>query len=330
MRIRLNSQSSLPTGWVDVSLKDICDIIVGQSPSSSTYNDSGEGLPFFQGKAEFGEIYPTIKKYCSEPVRIAPKNSILLSVRAPVGPTNIASVECCIGRGLAALVPQGGIASEYILYLMRSVEQKMDALGTGSTFKAISKDVVENLIFSIPPLEEQKRILAKIEELFFELDAGVENLKNAKEQLAVYRQSLLKQAFEGKLTADWRKENTHKLESGDALLKRVKQEREDYYKQRHAQWKKEVKLWETGDKKGKRPSEPQKPKELNPIHKDELSGLPQLPEGWVWIRLGALPFNVFDGPFGSNLKSSDYVNSGVRVVRLENIGDLEFMTCPVF
>lgn len=315
MSIRFNSQSSLPTGWVDVLLKDICDIFFGQSPPSSTYNDIGEGLPFFQGKAEFGEIYPTIKKYCSAPVKIAPKNSILLSVRAPVGPTNITSLNCCIGRGLAALVPLGGIATEYMLYLMRSIEKKVDTLGTGSTFKAISKDVVENLSFSIPPLEEQKRVLAKIEELFSELDAGVENLKKAKEQLAVYRQSLLKQAFEGKLTEVWRKENANVLESSDALLKRVKQDREKYYKKQLDQWASENRQWEARGKKGEKPIKPQAQKILPPMSKEESESLPKLPTGWTWVRLGEL----IETPAYGTSKKSDYGVDGTGVLRIPNI-----------
>ena len=95
--------TGLPKGWKIVKLGDLCDIVMGQSPPSSTYNSDGIGLPFFQGKAEFTELYPLTKKWCSEPKKIAELNDILLSVRAPVGDTNIANQKCCIGRGLAAI-----------------------------------------------------------------------------------------------------------------------------------------------------------------------------------------------------------------------------------
>ena len=317
----LNIQGDeLPKGWAIAPLEEICLIIMGQSPPSSTYNEEGEGLPFFQGKAEFGELYPIAKKYCSIPSKIAPQKSVLLSVRAPVGPTNIADVECCIGRGLAALVPQVGMTSEFILYLMRSIEQAVDSLGTGSTFKAIGKKVVENLNFALPPLNEQNRIVAKIEELFTELDEGVENLKKAKEQLGIYRQSLLKHAFEGKLTEKWRKENADKLESGEALLKRVKKEREDYFKKQLDQWEKDVTQWETEGKPGKKPAKPRKPKKLEPITEEELKELPELPDGWAWGRLGYMTCGVEYGTAAKSRKQGKY-----PVLRMGNIQECQFV-----
>lgn len=84
-------------------LEEICAINMGQSPDSSTYNEDGNGLPFFQGNADFGEIYPAVRMWCSEPTKIAREKDILISVRAPIGALNIANCECCIGRGLAAL-----------------------------------------------------------------------------------------------------------------------------------------------------------------------------------------------------------------------------------
>jgi type I restriction enzyme S subunit len=89
---------------------------MGQSPPSNTYNTYGEGLPFFQGKTEFNELYPTIKKWCSQPAKIVEKDAVLISVRAPVGPTNIAPDRCCIGRGLAGLMPYPGVSNRFVLY----------------------------------------------------------------------------------------------------------------------------------------------------------------------------------------------------------------------
>ncbi|HHL33367.1 MAG TPA: restriction endonuclease subunit S, partial [Desulfobulbaceae bacterium] len=102
-------RGKLPDGWILEKLPTLTNIVMGQSPPSSTYNTVGNGLPFFQGKAEFGKIFPTVQKYCSNPKKIAEKNSTLLSVRAPVGPTNLADRTCCIGRGLAAISPIFGI-----------------------------------------------------------------------------------------------------------------------------------------------------------------------------------------------------------------------------
>lgn len=178
-------------------LKDCCTIIAGQSPESKYYNTNGEGLPFFQGKADFGELYPSIRVYCSQPTKIAEKDDILLSVRAPVGPTNLAPCKVCIGRGLTAIRPSEVLLTRYVLLFFRHFEAQLASKGTGTTFKAITQDVVKNLEIPIPPLAEQERIVSRIEELFSELDAGVETLKKTKAQLAVYRQAVLKEAFEG-------------------------------------------------------------------------------------------------------------------------------------
>lgn len=177
-------------------LKDCCTIIAGQSPESKYYNTDGIGLPFFQGKADFGELYPTIRVYCSQPTKVAEKDDILLSVRAPVGPTNLAPCRICIGRGLTAIRPSEVLLTRYVLLFFRYFEAQLASKGTGTTFKAITQDIVKNLEIPIPPLSEQERIVARIEELFSQLDAGVETLKKTKAQLAVYRQAVLKEAFE--------------------------------------------------------------------------------------------------------------------------------------
>lgn len=185
---------------VTMKLKDCCTIIAGQSPESKYYNTEGIGIPFFQGKADFGEVYPRIRVYCSQPTKIAEKDDILLSVRAPVGPTNLSPGTVCIGRGLTAIRPSEILNLRYLLHYFRYFEVQLQQKGTGTTFKAITQDVVKNLEVPIPSLEEQERIVARIEELFSELDNGVETLRKTKQQLAVYRQAVLKQAFDTKDT----------------------------------------------------------------------------------------------------------------------------------
>ena len=176
-------------------LQDCATIIAGQSPESKYYNSTGEGIPFFQGKADFGELYPKVRVYCSSPTKIAQYNDILLSVRAPVGPTNLSPGTVCIGRGLAAIRPDDSLDLKYLLYYFRYFETQLSAKGTGTTFKAINQKLIKNLEISIPPLNEQFRIVARIEELFSELDKAVGTLKTIKEQLEVYRQAVLKDAF---------------------------------------------------------------------------------------------------------------------------------------
>lgn len=178
-----------------VKLKDCCTIIAGQSPESKYYNTEGEGLPFFQGKADFGELYPTIRVFCSEPIRIAKKDDILLSVRAPVGPTNLAPSTVCIGRGLTAIRPKDGLKLKYLLWYFRYFETQLQQKGTGTTFGAITQKVIKEMEIPIPSEEEQNKVVAKIEEMFSNLDASISELRAAKEKLKVYRQAVLKEAF---------------------------------------------------------------------------------------------------------------------------------------
>lgn len=143
--------------------------------------------------------------------------------------------------------------------------------------------------FFLPPfsLKRQRQVVAKIEALFSELDKGVESLKTAREQLKIYRQAVLKHAFEGKLTAHWREENADKLESPEQLLARIQHERETRYQQQLQEWKSAVKGWEKNGKEGKKPSKP-KHKEISKLSAEELSLLPKLPPGYFYTYLSNL------------------------------------------
>lgn len=151
--------------WETKKLGEIANIQMGQSPPGETYNSDGIGLPFFQGKAEFGEEYPTRVKWCSQPSRIAEAGDILLSVRAPVGPTNFAIERCCIGRGLAAIrCKPKNCNQRYIRYYLKRFESDIVARGVGSTFTAINRSDIERLELPVPPLAEQERIVKLLDE----------------------------------------------------------------------------------------------------------------------------------------------------------------------
>ena len=181
--------------WIENELGKICNIEMGQSPPSSTYNEIGEGMPFFQGKAEFTELYPVVKKWCTVPKKTAKVNDILISVRAPVGSTNKANIDCAIGRGLAAITYPFG--NNYLWFYLKFIERTLDDQGTGTTFKAISGNILKSQKIPLAPLPEQRAIVSRIEQLFSELNNGIANLKSAKEKLEIYKQAVLKKAFEG-------------------------------------------------------------------------------------------------------------------------------------
>lgn len=199
-------RNNLPKNWCECKLEDCVEIILGQSPKSETYNDKEEGIPFFQGKADFGTIYPNVRFYCNKPSKIAKNGDILLSIRAPVGAVNISNLNCCIGRGLAALRGKGNIQNNFVYFLIKAYEIILHQQSTGTTFDAITGNALKNINIILPPLEEQGRIVEKIEELFSDIDNGIKDLKTAQAQIKQYRQSVLKSAFEGKLykTSEWK------------------------------------------------------------------------------------------------------------------------------
>jgi len=204
--------SNLPTGWQEIPLNEISEIVMGQSPPSSSYNSEGRGLPFFQGKAEFQALYPRVVKFCDEPKKIAETGDILLSVRAPVGPTNLNKEKSCIGRGLAAIRPSQVTSSQYLLNYLRFIEPILSKQGTGSTFTAISKKDVEGIAVLLAPLDEQQRIVAKLDQLLAKVDACKERLDKIPAILKRFRQSVLAAACSGRLTADWRQADTKRAD----------------------------------------------------------------------------------------------------------------------
>ena len=138
-------------------LKDVCNINMGQSPDSNSYNENGDGVPFFQGNADFGERYPIVKKWCNAPTKMATSEDILISVRAPIGAVNYAKEDCCIGRGLAAITPdKTKVSPEFIFWLLKRKKDELNDKGTGSTFKAIGRTVLEEIL--IPDIEIEKQI----------------------------------------------------------------------------------------------------------------------------------------------------------------------------
>ena len=137
-------------------LKNIAQITMGQSPDSSSYNEEEKGLPFYQGNADFGELYPTARVWCDAPKKIASEGDILISVRAPIGALNYASEDCCIGRGLAAITIKNEAEKNYVYHLLKARKTDLNSKGTGSTFKAIGKSVLEEVQVPVISREQQE------------------------------------------------------------------------------------------------------------------------------------------------------------------------------
>jgi type I restriction enzyme S subunit len=183
--------NKLPSGWQIKSLGEVSEIIAGQSPPSATYNKNKIGLPFYQGKTDFGETYPSVRVWCSNPTKIALPNDILISVRAPVGPTNICDTEACIGRGLNAIRAKENSNYKFILYFLRTIENKLANQGRGSTFSAITQSELKEISIPFPSLPIQKQIA----EILEKADQAKQKRKEANKLTEQFLQSAFIEMF---------------------------------------------------------------------------------------------------------------------------------------
>ena len=181
--------------WYPGVLSDIAEITMGQSPSGSSYNEDGIGTVFFQGRAEFGFRFPTIRLYTTEPKRMARKNDVLISVRAPVGDLNVAHEDCCIGRGLGAIHSKDNHQS-FVLYTLYSLRKELDVFnGEGTVFGSINRDALNSMPIRIP----SKEMLDEFEALVAPMDAIILNNHDESCRLASIRDGLLPRLMSGEL-----------------------------------------------------------------------------------------------------------------------------------
>jgi type I restriction enzyme S subunit len=175
----------IPMDWEVVRLSHVSEINMGQSPPSGDCNEEKEGLPFYQGNAEFGSKYPNPQKWCEKPKKIANQGDILVSIRAPVGEINIAPHQCCIGRGLAAITAKS-IHSSYLYHSLFIHRRALQKIAQGSTFDAINSRELSDLLIFLPPFLEQKKIaeiLTTVDEAIEKTNQIIEKTKKVKKGL---------------------------------------------------------------------------------------------------------------------------------------------------
>lgn len=303
----------LPEGWRWAIMNQVADINPKRDFSGLSDDIELTFVPMAAVAEESGAIDISQRRQVAE-IRKG-------YTRFQSGDVLFAKITPCMENGKAAVVPDvphklGAGSTEFHVLAPQEVlpqylfywvtqrwfrqEAKFNMTGTAGQ-KRVPTTWLKSSTIPVPPLETQRRIVARIDELFSELDDGETALAHAREDLEIYRKALLKAAVTGELTADWRAANPPK-ETGEQLLQRILAER-------RARWEADPK------NKGKRYKEPAAP---------DTSDLPELPEGWAWASIESLlanePHALTDGPFGSNLKSAHYQAEGPAVIRLQNIG----------
>lgn len=331
------SGEELPTSWESPAIKDCCEL----NPRLN--------------KAEIPDA--TIVHFVPMPAVEALVNRVDVSALRPFsevkkgytpfkgGDVIFAKITPCMENGKVAVVPeldyelalgstefhvirpQGDLLPLWFFFFLSSRTYRSEAEHnmTGAVGqRRVPIDFIAQSLIPLPPLNEQKRIVEKIEELFSELDAGEESLRRARRQLGVYRQSLLKQSFEGKLTAKWREEHPDLLESPDQLLARIQAERQQRYERQFMEWEKAVESWKKDGKSGDRPSKPREPEAPAPPSTEHELRKWVLPPEWMWTQLGSVSFVTKLAGF----EYTDYVRyddgGDLKVIKAENAGRFGF------
>lgn len=318
---------------MECKLSDIAELIRGVTYKKSQVLQTGDSnaIPLLRATniSDILDFYDCVyvSKECISDEQLLKKSDIVLAASSGskhiVGKSAILNSKWfgSFGAFCFCIRCNKNVSANYISYIINSKQyrDKLSELSAGSNINNLKREHILGLKISIPPYAEQKRIVTKIEELFSCLDAGVAALERIQGKLKQYRASLLKSAVEGRLTADWRKNNPPS-ESGAELLARI-------LKERRAKWEEEqLAAYQAS---GKTPPKNWRDKYKEPVAPD-TKDLPSLPEGWCWASLeqlsDTLPNSLAIGPFGSDLKVSDYCAAGVPLVFVRNIRSQNFNT----
>jgi type I restriction enzyme S subunit len=295
---RVGASPQLPQGWQWITIGEIVTFEYGKGLRADKRDQSGR-VPVYGSNGIVG--YHT-NSLVEEPCLVAGR-------KGAAGELHKSTMPCWPIDTTYYVVPPNDVDLSFLFYLFSTLQ--FGALDKSTAIPGLNRNDAYALPIPLAPINEQHRIVAKIEELFTQLDAGVAALEQAGALLKRYRQAVLKAAVTGELTREWREALKDEIEPADRLLERI-------LKERREKWEEEQRA------KGKDPS---KMKYKDPAW-SETDGLEDLPEGWVWATVDQLtahePNSFTDGPFGLKLKTAHYTEEGPRVIRLQNIGDGAF------
>jgi type I restriction enzyme S subunit len=312
------NDDNVPAGWCVVPLETIATKITDGTHKTPAYQATGVRFISIKNIRPFQLVnWNSYEKYISESEhrelvrRCHPERDDILFPR--IGTLGYAKlidfdevVSIFVGLGLIKLQHDVVLPKFVEFYMNTPYISRLSAEKANGTGRmTLPLEETRRFPFPLPPLREQHRIVARIEELFSELEKAIESLTLARAQLKAFRQVLLKAAFEGKLTADWRAANADKLEPPGTLLARIRAERDQWYRTEHRDWESRCKDWEAAGRIGPRPTRPEPHAIASPLREEETAALPRLPEGWTYTRLSEIA----------------YVSSGVAVSKSRQYED---------
>lgn len=310
---------NLPTSWESVTIGESLDLINGRAFKPKEWSTAGRPIIRIQNlnnpKAAFNYYVGELPEKFS-----VATGDLLFAWSGTPGTSFGAHIwkgpDAWLNQHIFKVIfPRDVFDKTFLQFAInQNLAQYIGVAHGGAGLAHITKGKFEASSLPLPPLSEQKRIVAKIEELFSELEAGEESLRAARRQLGVYRQSLLKQAFEGKLTETWRAENPDKLESPAQLLARIQAARQARYEQQLKDWETALAKWEKSNRSSSKPRRPSSPDEIESLSPEILNDMAVLPSGWFWGRLGTMTLSV---QYGTAAKSSK--TGECPVIRMGNL-----------
>ena len=294
----MTGNNGLPQGWVWTTIGEACKTTSGGTPSRKVSSYYGGEIPWLKsGELEDSLIHST-KEFITDTglknssAKVFPKGTLLIALYgATVGKLGILGIDAATNQAICALYPPEDLDNKYLFWFLRKQREELLKARIGGAQPNISQSILREVALPLPPRPEQERIVARIEELFTQLEAGVAELQNAKAQLKRYRASVLKSAVEGELTREWREAHQGQVKPAEKLLARILSERRE--------------KWEAEGGKGKY-KEPAAP---------ETDGLPELPNGWMWVNVG----QIADFRNGINFSKTQKGNKGVLTIDVLNM-----------
>ena len=326
MSIEVQPRWPVPPNWAWATLAQLGEVVGGGTPSTKEPSYWGEDINWISPADLTGYTDKTIRRgqkgisrlgLDNSSARVVPAGSVHFSSRAPIGHVVISSEEIATNQGFKSLVPACGILNAYVYYYLIASREYARNRASGTTFLELSGKAFGELSIPVAPTNEQLRIVSKVEELFSELDAGMEGLKKVRTQLDTYRKVVLRHGFEGRFTKPLRKANKEKIETLGQFLNRISRARAKRYESQLRDWRMAVDKWKAGPRLNRRPPRPASPRSVSPLLEVETERLPTLPAGWLYVRLGLL----IDEPKYGTSKKCDYDFLGTGVLRIPNVVD---------
>lgn len=336
--------TELPRGWVETQISEIVELQANGKPFQQGWSPQCESRPANEGEwgvvkttaIQHGEFWAHENK--ALPSKLEPKPLIEIRqgdiLMTCAGPRNRCGVACLVKATRSKLMMSGkmyrfrphpdALDPQFLSYFIgkHETQQLIDEMKTGISDSGLNLTHGRFALLPVrlPPLNEQRRIVEKIEAMFERIDKGVENLRAAKTTLALYRQSLLKSAFEGRLTADWRAQNADKLEDPKTLLARIQKERDTRYKAALDAWQDALTAWRADGEKGKRPAKPRRDAEPDAPMSEQRALMNGIPTEWQWLQIGTFGFVTKLAGF-EYTKHVIYREDGdLPVIKAENAG----------